>query len=691
MPSRHSANGRSFADLHPDLVEEWDLEANLESGRTPQTTTPRSSFKASWICRSCGNKWKTSVNSRTSRQTGCPICAANRRGKARQKPPEGKSLAELHPLVSSNWHPDLNGSITPFDVFPGSEVDRWWKCSLGHVERTPPKRRSRAAAPGGCTTCGGRRVEAGFNDLATTHPHIAAQWDTARNSETGFDTTTVSSGSERSFWWICSVGHRIQSPVKVRVKSAGCPQCSVILSSRMEIELRCEFQAVGIPVDMDTRRYSIGKKKFQLDICAPEWNLVIEFDGRHWHKDAFNRDLRKTRYLEKHGWTVIRIRDMLKPVTNRDVVVDSTANSVNSMVKSVLERLQQSNFYTPQFEQYLSSNNLWAEMEANRRTEAERSRSLLGEFPEVAAELDEKENNGLRPEGLHPGSNRPVKWRCSTCGHSWTTSVNARTGSKNKKGTGCPQCAAARRGDIRRIPLPEKSLADLYPELAAQWDTEKNDCGPETFRPFTATPAWWICPDKGHSYETVISSRTAQGSGCVVCAGKQVLAGYNDLATTHPELLALWDYDKNSKIGLFPQQIMAGSEKRGFWLCAMCRCSLESKIYSVMHGRHHCWKCGVKVRSEQKKKAPFERSLSFLRPDLLEEWDEKRNAELGLFPDAVFAQSHSRANWNCKTCGHIWETKIQSRFLGGGCPKCRRTPSKKIGVTDRVQSKSWAM
>ncbi|MGP5616939.1 zinc-ribbon domain-containing protein, partial [Corynebacterium casei] len=133
---------------------------------------------------------------------------------------------------------------------------------------------------------------------------------------------------------------------------------------------------------------------------------------------------------------------------------------------------------------------------------------------------------------------------------------------------------------------------------------------------------------------------------------------------------------------------MAGSEKRGFWLCAMCRCSLESKIYSVMHGRHHCWKCGVKVRSEQKKKAPFERSLSFLRPDLLEEWDEKRNAELGLFPDAVFAQSHSRANWNCKTCGHIWETKIQSRFLGGGCPKCRRTPSKKIGVTDRVQSKS---
>lgn len=58
MPSSRPAPGRSFADVHPELVDEWDYEANVKTGRTPQTTTPRSSTKISWVCRSCGNKWK---------------------------------------------------------------------------------------------------------------------------------------------------------------------------------------------------------------------------------------------------------------------------------------------------------------------------------------------------------------------------------------------------------------------------------------------------------------------------------------------------------------------------------------------------------------------------------------------------------------------------------------------------------
>lgn len=318
------------------------------------------------------------------------------------------------------------------------------------------------------------------------------------------------------------------------------------------------------------RWWAIGTRSFQLDICAPEWKLIIEFDGRFWHRKEFERDRRKICYLEEYGWTVNRIRDHLKPVTVRDVVVDSRSDSVPTMVKSVLRRLQELNFTTPKFDRYLSEDRLWAEREANRWAQAERNRSLLGEHPGIAWEIDETRNHGLRPQDLHPGSNRRVTWRCSTCNHLWEATVSARVGRRGRKGTGCPKCAGAYRGELKRAPLPGQSLADLHPEVAAQWDHEKNTRPPDSYRPFSMDSVWWTCPVEGYSYKAAISSRTSQGSGCPVCDGKQVLTGVNDLATTHAELLKLWDHEKNRCTGLYPEEIMAGSAKKAYWLCAMC-------------------------------------------------------------------------------------------------------------------------
>jgi len=32
-----------------------------------------------------------------------------------------KSLAETHPEIAKQWHPTLNGDLTPFDFTPGSD------------------------------------------------------------------------------------------------------------------------------------------------------------------------------------------------------------------------------------------------------------------------------------------------------------------------------------------------------------------------------------------------------------------------------------------------------------------------------------------------------------------------------------------------------------------------------------------
>lgn len=37
-----------------------------------------------------------------------------------RKPPKGKSLAEVHPDLASQWHPTKNVDLTPFDVTKGS-------------------------------------------------------------------------------------------------------------------------------------------------------------------------------------------------------------------------------------------------------------------------------------------------------------------------------------------------------------------------------------------------------------------------------------------------------------------------------------------------------------------------------------------------------------------------------------------
>ena len=65
-------------------------------------------------------------------------------------------------------------------------------------------------------------------------------------------------------------------------------------------------------------------------------------------------------------------------------------------------------------------------------------------------------------------------------------------------------------------PLPEKSLAQLYPKLAIEWNYEKNaPLKPEMFTPGSNKRVWWRCR-QGHEWNTKIQSRT-QGRGCKQC------------------------------------------------------------------------------------------------------------------------------------------------------------------------------
>jgi hypothetical protein len=67
------------------------------------------------------------------------------------------------------------------------------------------------------------RPAPGINDLATTHPHLAAEWDPEANDLTP---QQVSAGSQYPARWVCPTGHRWQALVGNRTRGFGCPYCS---------------------------------------------------------------------------------------------------------------------------------------------------------------------------------------------------------------------------------------------------------------------------------------------------------------------------------------------------------------------------------------------------------------------------------------------------------------------------------
>ena len=126
--------------------------------------------------------------------------------------PRKSSLADTHPEIAAQadgWDP------TTVATFSHSKFN--WKCSFGHRWNATVASRS---AGNGCPACSGKAVSAGYNDLATINPELAAEAD-------GWDPTTLTVSSGKKVGWKCKLGHQWTVPVSGRTgRNRGCPICS---------------------------------------------------------------------------------------------------------------------------------------------------------------------------------------------------------------------------------------------------------------------------------------------------------------------------------------------------------------------------------------------------------------------------------------------------------------------------------
>ena len=74
-----------------------------------------------------------------------------------REPTKERSLAFLSPEIAKEWHPTLNGSLTPDDVFNGSSDKAWWQCQKvkDHIWKGQIKLRTRKdkKRSKGCRIC----------------------------------------------------------------------------------------------------------------------------------------------------------------------------------------------------------------------------------------------------------------------------------------------------------------------------------------------------------------------------------------------------------------------------------------------------------------------------------------------------------------------------------------------------------
>ena len=280
---------------------------------------------------------------------------------------------------------------------------------------------------------------------------------------------------------------------------------------------------------------------------------------------------------------------------------------------------------------------------------------LVTRNPKLANEWHPTKNGELTPIMIIAGSPKKVWW-LGKCGHEWQANINMRD-----SGSGCPVCLN------RQVLKGFNDLATVNPELSREWHPTKNgDLTPEMIIAGSPKKVWWLgkC---GHEWEAVLQSRN-NGVGCPICAGQQLLSGYNDFATKFPELVKEWNAIRND--GLTPDLVSPYTSKKVWWTCKYGH-EYQSSVASKSNGT------GCPVCSNRQVLAGFN-DLATKNAGLTKEWHPFQNGELT--PNDVTPGSGKKVWWKCEN-GHEWEASTVNRTKGRGCPYC---PRKRTSITNSL-------
>ena len=640
-----------FATEYPDLLKEWDYRRNNKLGIYPNRISVGFREKVWWVCPN-GHSYYSVIHPRTH-GVGCPYCSGRSVLKG------FNDIATTNPEILSEWDYEKN-KIKPTEVSRGYSKNVYWLCKKGHSYESLVINRIKGC---GCPYCSNHKAVAGVNDLFTQFPELRNEWDYEKNS---IDPTTIVRGGKQKFWWKCKRGHEWYCAVSSRIRNDNtinrCPICSRRMRISFPEKIIYFYVHKAFPNAIENYRPNWFNKK-EFDIFIPDKNIGIEYDGVRYHKNT--RDIEKDKLCKENGVKLIRIREKGTGRIRSSSIVYTLTDTYRPDGGHIVPGLR---FLEEQ---------LGVDFGIDLSRDYDEIRSLVENFdienciaktnPEVLFEWDYEKNMklGITPENVSAGASIYAWWKCDK-GHSYKAILP----NKINGGTGCPYCAG------KRILKGFNDLATTEPDLLKKWDYKKNKIKPTDVSYGSNKKIWLIC-DKGHSYSVALLNH--KKSGCPYCSGHKVLAGFNDLATTHPELLDEWDYQKNK---IKPTEIGKGHEKKVWWKCK------KGHSYFTSPNRKTSKNAKCPYCSGQRVLAGFN-DIATTNPELLKEWDYKKNT---IKPTEISKGSGKKIWLKCEN-GHSYETTVPSRLAGHKCNYCSNNRVLKgfndIATTDPDMLKVW--
>ena len=602
-----------------ELMAEWNWEKNADI--SPSQLTLGSHKKAWWKC-SKGHEWQASIADKNNGH-GCPYCSSKKILKGYN------DLQTVNPTLADDWNYEKNNGLTPVDVMPNSGQKVWWKCQRGHEWQATIGSRNGGR---GCPYCSGWYVIKGENDLQTVNPSVANEWNYEKNN--GLAPMDVMPNSNKKAWWKCSNGHEWQATINSRNNGIGCPYCSGRYAVKGENDLQTVNPTLAkewnyeknnglTPVDVMPNS---AKKVWWKCRKGHEWQTTIDSRNRgtgcpvcHSEQNTSFPEYVIVYYLKKYGLETIHSYkekgyelDVYIPSKKIAIEYDGylwhknkTKQDLEKNRKCVKDGIKL--YRIREGLPPLNDSSIDYVVQRNQEDLSKTFKHLLSEITETIVDVDLRRDN-IAIENL------------------------------------------------REYTEKENSLLFSNPEIAKEWDFEKNgNLKPEHFAANSHKKVWWKC-DEGHEWQATIKERN-NGNGCPYCAGKKVLNGYNDLQTVNPTLAKEWNYERNNR--LTPMEVTPNSHLKAWWKCSQGH-EWQASIADRNSGRG-CPYCA------SKKVLKGYNDLQTVSPTLAAEWHHGKNN--GLTPADVSPNSHETVWWKCNK-GHEWQAIIGNRHKGNGCPYC---------------------
>ena len=472
------------------------------------------------------------------------------------------------------------------------------------------------------------------------------------------------------------------------------------------------FRAIKSVCSDAVNRYRIDKD--EIDVFIPSLNLGFEYDGQRFHNlNRLPKDIAKSKRLIRKGITLYRFRESECPKLELEkcfviqIKYSPEYEDLELKLKELLTTLfSQKQNIDFKFENEINEVRATLDYLPYERSFAAAEAKKLKRGINPIALWDYEANAPLIPEMVMPFSEKTVcwicpidhkhKWKntvksvslgfgCKRCSkrHQYTTEewikeakkvhgdkyqynstiyidshtkVNiycpkhglfSQMPSEHLHGYGCPYCS-------HKKFHPLESLAILFPEIAAQWDYELNECTgytPNNIGIDSKQKFYWHCNNGcNHSFLATIGFRVHRNSGCAVCHGKQV-SFETSLAYQNPQLAAEW-CQENDKT---PEEVTLKSDYVALWKCPNPNHPSYRQKVEVRSRGVGCIYCSPKGKKHPK---DYEDELFARFPQIKI-----------LKP---FTKSSERIECMCEECGYIWQQYPYTLLKGKGCPKCEK-------------------